>query len=195
MSPARTASLVAGLLASATLAGCSQSGSFLSQRTSVGSLKTSVAHLEFENQQLRREVATLKDENRDIENRLVQEESANGDLTARLDDARTLLGRRGLDGGAESSDSLLDPAGGAAHKTLPAGQSNRKRRKTPFAQIPGRIDVLPPTDTDAPSGSTPGWGKPTGPSGDDLGPTSQNDRSPLWLPVARGSSAPSRPLR
>lgn len=109
MSSVRPTWLVAGLLV--TLTGCAQSGSLLSQRTTVGSLKTSVSHLEYENQQLRREVASLKGENREFENRLVQEEAINGDLTARLDDARSLLAQRGLDGGGGGSASdHLDPA-------------------------------------------------------------------------------------
>jgi hypothetical protein len=192
MSPRRHARLAIGF--AVVLAGCSQSGSILSQRTSVGSLKTSVAHLEFENQQLRREASSLKDENRDLENRLVQEEAANGDLTARLDDARTLLGRRGLDG-----DSL-EPSGASARNTIPAGESSRKRRKTPFAQIPGRIDPIPPAGTDpTPAADDDGygrsWGKPAGPTRDDIGPTSQTDRSTLWLPIARGAADNAKPRR
>lgn len=189
MSSVRPTWLVAGLLV--TLTGCAQSGSLLSQRTTVGSLKTSVSHLEYENQQLRREVASLKGENREFENRLVQEEAINGDLTARLDDARSLLAQRGLDGGGGGSASdHLDPA---PRKTLPTGQSSRKRRKPPFAQIPGRIDVLPPSSDDATS--SPGWGKSAKPDHEDPGPTSRLDRSSLWLPVARGATEPPNPKR
>jgi hypothetical protein len=180
MSPARRARLIAGLLLSVT--GCAQSGSLVGRGTTVGSLKASVSQLEYENQQLRREVASLKTENRQIENRLVQEESLNGDLSARLDDARNLIGRAGGDPGPD-----------ADRKTIPAGQSNRKRRKAPFAQIPGRIDALPPSDTE--TGPSAGWGRPAAPSQDDIGPTGQTDRSTLWLPVARGATNPSRPLR
>src|SRR4051794_28361793 len=91
-------------LALATVGGCAQPGPLLSQRTTVGSLKASLSHLEYENRQLRGEVAALKDENREIENRLVQEEAHNGDISARLDDARTLLGNRGPAG-----NDALDP--------------------------------------------------------------------------------------
>lgn len=188
MSSARPAWLLAGLLAA--LSGCAQSGSMLTQRTNVGSLKTGLSHLEYENHQLKKEAASLKAENRQIEDRLVQEESANGDLTARLDDARTLLSRRGLDGGGEPDSGALDP--GPSRKALPAGQSNRKRRKTPFAQIPGRIDVLPPADDDP---SSPGWGKPA-PSGfAEPGPTGNTDRPTIWLPVARGATEPPNSRR
>ena len=91
------------LVAIVSLSGCSQSRPMLSQRTSVGSLKTGLSQLEFQNQQLRQQVANLKADNRRIEDQLVQEETANGELSARLDDARNLLGRRG---------AYLDPAGG-----------------------------------------------------------------------------------
>ncbi len=167
-----------------TLTGCTQSGGLRAPGTGVGSLKTSVSHLEYENQQLRREVATLKDDNRRIENRLVQEETANGDLSARLDDARSLLTRRGLDG---DTSETLDPGPAAPRRTLPAGRSNRKPRKTPFAQIPGRVDVLPPADDSA---TAPGWSRPTDPPSDDPGPTSSLDRPAVWLPVARGTIEP-----
>jgi hypothetical protein len=120
-----------------------------------------------------------------MENRLVQEETLNGDLTARLDDARSLLGQRGLDPGPSGLDS-----GG---RTLPAGRSTKKPRKAPFAQIPGRIDSLPPAEDDpAPER---GRGTTPLPSGNDPGPTSRLDRSPLWLPVARGTTEPTGPRR
>ena len=186
MSSARPAWLVAGLIAA--LSGCAQSGSILSQRSTVGSLKTGLSHLEYENQQLKKEVAVLKDDNRQIENRLVQEESANGDLAARLDDARTLLTQRGLGGDAGSSALDLGPV----RKTLPAGQSNKKRRRAPFAQIPGRIDVLPPTDDDP---STPGWSKSPTPGFIEPGSTSGLDRPTIWLPVARGATESPRSRR
>jgi hypothetical protein len=175
--------LAAGLLVA--FAGCSQPGGLRAPGAAMGSMRASLGHLEYENEQLRKEVATLKDDNRKIENRLVQEESANGDLSARLDDARALLTHRGLDGG-ESSDAL-DP-GPAPRRTLPAGRSNRKKRKTPFAQIPGQIDVLPPTDD---NGSSSGWGQPSPPRVDDSDTTSSLDRPMNWLPIARGSVAPS----
>ena len=63
------------LAATSLLAGCAQPGPILSRFTTIGTLKTSLSHLEFENQQLRSKVATLESENREIENRLVQEEA------------------------------------------------------------------------------------------------------------------------
>src|SRR5262249_1680215 len=171
MSPARLVWLLAALLV--TTSGCAQSGSLLSSRTTVGSLKASLSHLEYENQQLKREVASLKDENREMENRIVQEEAANGDLTARLDDARSLLSQRGVD----ASPNGLAPG----RRPPPAARSTKKPRKAPFAQTPGRIDALPPAE-DAPPPED-GRGTTPRPSGNDPGPTSRLDRTPLWLPV------------
>ena len=140
--------------------GCagSGSGSFLSPSASVGSLKTSLSHMEYENQQLRSQVAKLETDNRQIENRLVQEESANGELSARLDDARTLLSDRGIDSGNGVAGS------NNSQRTIPAGQSTRKKRKPPFAQIPDRIDSAPGDDNKEP------------PASDDLGPQSRLDQ-------------------
>ena len=51
-------------------------------------MKTTISHLQFENEQLKTEVAKLKEESRSFEDRLVQEQVHNGDLAARLDDWR-----------------------------------------------------------------------------------------------------------
>jgi len=168
--------------------GCADSGPFLSRGTTVGSLKASVSQLEYENQQLRRDVAALKKDNREIENRLVQEESTNGELSARLDNARTLLSQRG-----EPAATGVDPGPSASGKTLPAGRSNRKGRKTPFAQIPGRIDTIPPADDNDPPGGDPPpdatrWRG-------DPGPQSRLGDSAVWLPVADANDPPAAPRR
>jgi hypothetical protein len=157
----------------AILTGCAGSGPLLSQQTGIGTLKTSVSRLEFENQQLKSQLANLKAESRRIEDRLVQEEAANGELTARLDDARNLLSGRGLGPGSDS----------ASGRTLPAGRSNRVPRKPPFARIPGQIDVGPPANVeDIPADPR---------EGDLFGPQSRLERWNPWLPVASGASDPS----
>jgi hypothetical protein len=162
-----------------TLSGCAGTAPLLSSGTGVGTLKTSLSHLEFENQQLKREVASLKSENRKIEDRLVQEEAANGELTARLDDARNLLGQRGLRPSDEGN-------GSSAGRTLPAGRSNREPRRPPFARIPGRIDAVPPANEED---------MPVEPRERDLfGPQSRLEKREPWLPVAIGASEAS-PLR
>ena len=86
--------LVAATLSMAT--GCSGKSSFLTGGPTIGQMKTSLSHLEYENVELKKSVAKLQQENRSIEDRLVQEQIDNGDLTARLDDARNLLGDRGI---------------------------------------------------------------------------------------------------
>jgi hypothetical protein len=171
-------------------AGCAQSNPLISHRATLGTLKTSVSQLEFENHQLKQKVANLESDGRQIEDRLVQEESINGDLRARLDDAKALLSRRGL--GPDGSDAAaVDPDPFAPRRTLPAGRSNRKARKPPFARIPGRIDAEPPADEqehDAPNSSSTRWRG-------DPGPQSRRDDSAVWLPVAGGASDLSTPRR
>jgi hypothetical protein len=130
------------------LTGCSGRGTFLSGGPTVGQLKTSLSHLEYENAQMKRDMAKLKQENRAMEDRLVQEQLDNGDLTAQLDNARNLIRDRGLDPAERArlrregaSDPLDD---GFGPRTLPASRSTQKRRKPPVARIPGQIEPAPP---------------------------------------------------
>lgn len=170
------------------LAGCSQTDNLLPSRTTLGTLKTSVSQLEYQNEALRREVAQLKTENRDFEDRLVQEEIANDDLKTRLDDARYLLSQRGVElGGEEASGSSRGREAEPRPRTLPAGRSNRKPRKAPFAQIPGRIDEAPPVD---PADEQPSIAPRSG-AADPFGPQGRADDHERWLPIAHGTSAPS----
>jgi len=172
-----------GLILSAAAGGCSQSSPFLANRTTVGSLKASVSHLDFENRKLQRQITSLQSENRQTENRLTQEESENGDLSARLDDAKDLLRKRGVGEASESE------AGSSAAQMIPAARSGKARRKAPFAQIPGRIDPLPSSSDD----STDIRGARS-PLDDDLWPQSRPRLTPHWLPVAQGitDSTPKR---
>ena len=181
MSTGRSPNLAAVLAATlVAVAGCAQPGPVRSYRTSLGAMKASLSHMEYENEQIHREVDKLKADNRDIENKLVQEESANGDLTARLNDARNLISRRGkgFDDRVQDADDLDEPA------PIPARRSNSKRRKPPVAKIPGRIDAVAPAGPDDDS-SSPRI------RDEDLGPQSQNLDTERWLPVARGTSAPT----
>jgi hypothetical protein len=170
--------------------GCAQPGPLLSRRTTLGTLKTGLSHVEFENEQLRSKVAKLESENREIEDRLVQEEAINGDLTARLDDARNLLGHSELDwGDSTRSTRRKGPSGDeSTSRTLPAGRSNRSPRKPPFAQIPGRIDVAPPAENE--ESSRPGMLRT-----DPLGPQSWRDDDAQWLPIAQGTNGPTSKVR
>jgi hypothetical protein len=129
------------------LAGCSGRSTFLSGGPTVGQMKTSLSHLEYENGQLKREVAKLDQENRTMEDRLVKEQIDNGELTARLDDARNLLRDRGADKSElartrrDDARNGLDDGSGA--RTLPAGRATPKKRKLPVARIPGQIEAAP----------------------------------------------------
>jgi hypothetical protein len=130
------------------LSGCSGRSSFLSGGPTVGQMKTSLAHLEYENAQIKRDLAKTRRENRQLEDRLVQQEQDNGELTARLDDARNLLRERGVDP-SERTDPGPNGSGGFSEgsdgaRTLPAGQSNRKRRQPPFVRIPGQFAPAAP---------------------------------------------------
>ncbi len=128
--------------------GCSGRGTFLSGGPTVGQLKTSVSHLEYENGRLKRDMAKLQQENRVMEDRLVQEQLDNGDLTAQLDNARNLVSDRGLEPGVRARSrqggggDFVDD--GVGPRTLPAGRSAPKRRKPPVARIPGQIEPAPP---------------------------------------------------
>jgi hypothetical protein len=188
------------LVATSLLAGCAQSGPVLSRRTSLGTLKTSLSHLEFENQQLRAKMTKLESENRAIENRLVQEEEANGDLHARLDDARNALGRKGDEwgepGGSASASASArrdEPGpGDSASRTLPTGRSTRKARKPPFAQVPNRVDSLEPDDDPR---DTFGRPRSSGSTPFDSGPQSWQTDDAKWLPIAHGTSEPASRVR
>ena len=175
------------LAATSALAGCAQPGPIFSRYTTVGTLKTSLSHLEFENQQLRSKVATLESENRDIENRLVQEEAVNGDLSARLDDARDVLTQHGSNWGGSAGGPNQ---GGSPARTLPAGRSNRTPRKPPYARIPGRVDPGTPADD-----NNDEFNRSTLPSADTLGPQSMREDDNQWLPIARGTSASATKVR
>ena len=175
------------LAATSVLAGCAQSGPILSRYTTIGTLKTSLSHLEFENQQLRSKVATLETDNRDIENRLVQEEAVNGDLSARLDDARDVLTQRGSTWGGSDGGTKL---GDSPARTLPAGRSNRTPRKPPYARIPGRSSSTAPGDS-----FNDDFNRPSFPSGDSLGPQSLRDDDAQWLPIARGTPVSGTKVR
>ncbi|MHC5539857.1 hypothetical protein ACYOEI_16685 [Singulisphaera rosea] len=180
-----------GLILAATclLAGCSGTDSVLTRRTTVGALKSSVSHLEQENQKLRTQMATLESENREIEDRLVLEEDDNGMLKARLDDARHALSQNGGSLGEEgTSTANRDDGWGNSDspKALPAARSTRKRRPSPFTKIPaptaeGDDDASNPDDL---------LNLPRTHRRDDLGSQGMRDDD-KWLPVAQGTSESS----
>ena len=134
--------------------GCAGGESFLTGGPTAGQMKTSLSHLQYENEQLKTEVARLKEESRSMEDRLVQEQIHNGDLTARLDDARNILRDRGVDsetlvGARTKGKRDADPDDEIARpRTLPAGRTSKKPRKPPAASIPGDLDNLPTASDD-----------------------------------------------
>jgi hypothetical protein len=179
------------LAAPCLLAGCAQPGSVFSRYTTIGTLKTSLSQLEFENQQLRAKVTNLESENRDIENRLVQEEATNGELSARLDDARDVIGQRGAGWESDGSSPNTNPnRANPPSRTLPAGRSNRPPRKPPFARIPGPSDGASSSD-----GFNDDFNRPSFPSPESLGPQSLRDDDAQWLPIARGGAASATKVR
>ena len=84
------AKIVVLLAATGLLVGCAEPGPF-SRDTARrwGRSRPASATSSSRTSSSASEVGKLQSENREIENRLVQEESVNGDLAARLDDART----------------------------------------------------------------------------------------------------------
>jgi hypothetical protein len=186
------------LAATGLLSGCAQPGPLASRHTTIGALKTSLSHLEFENEQLKAKVANIDSENREIENRLVEEEALNGDLRARLDNARNLLSDRGYNWDARTSaggsptERDQFSSGESSSRTLPAGRSDRKPRKPPFARIPSRREA-PATDADA---SLDAELPPSRiPRADAFGPQSWREDDAQWLPIARGGNDPAAKVR
>jgi outer membrane murein-binding lipoprotein Lpp len=178
--------------------GCASSGPLLSRQASVGTLKTSVSRLEYENEQLRRELAEAKSENRRISLRLDQEEAANGELTARLDDARNLISKQGSDVGGLAGTARTSLHAEPADPRPTPPPAGRKPYKPPFAQIRGRIDVPPPDEEPADDPPAPSRGVSRGSlrrDDLDLGPQSRREGPSPWLPVARGLGAATAGVR
>ncbi len=180
-----------GLAALALVAtGCAQSGPLSSRQTMVGSLKTSVSQLEYDNENLRKQVGELKADNRRIENDLVQERDANGEVTAQLDDAKDLIRRQGGDvtalGAPTKSTAFDDDGVPPPVSSPPARRTRNSGRKPPSASIPRGEPVAPfgSADPDADPGPAP--------RARDLGPRGSRDVDDRWLPVARGMGTPVR---
>jgi hypothetical protein len=173
-------------LALAALAplGCSQPGPFTARQTMVGSLKASVSQLEFENEKLRAEVGELKADNSRLDNQLVQEREANGEVTARLDDAKDLLRRQGGNASAMggSSKNFEDDDIPPPATTSPVRRS-KGSRKPPAARIPQIESTTPFGSSSDDLGYEPPERSPR-----DIGPVDADEDR--WLPVARGLASP-----
>jgi hypothetical protein len=190
------------------IAGCSQERTILTGGPTVGQLKTSLSHLEFENEQLKKSVAKLERENRSIEDRLVQEQITNGDIAARLDDARNLLRDRGVDTdirvGSRRENGEIDSSAsdGGDPKARAVGHPARPRRKPPFAKISGQVDALPSGSDGGTDVEQPGpenrktKGRRSGANFDDeLDHHSFNTGALRWLPVAVATGDSSSAVR
>lgn len=170
------------------LAGCqNSSGPVFGRQAMVGTLKASVSQLEYENQQLKTQVAELNRDKREAEDRLSQEEQANGDLAARLDDARELLRRQGVNmpesKAARVSDESIPP---------PRAPARKQNRKPPSVELP-RVD--PPDEVD--SEQEPPSTKPrrrTRSSTDQAAYRQQDPDDTRWFPVARSSTLTASPV-
>ncbi len=183
------------------MSGCAQPGMMISRRTTVGALKASVAQLERDKVQLAKKLADLEAENRRVADRLLQEQEANTRLAHRLDDAETLLGRRGQDAGQIASPSYPSEPEWEDEprpsRTTPAGDTGRPRRKVPFAQIGGPIEVRPYPEERS-RDTYDDFPEPPASSFDRDGyednpyPQSRNDRPTQWLPIASGVSESPR---
>jgi hypothetical protein len=192
----------------AASAGCAGQSNFLTGGPTVGQMKASLSHLEFENEQLKKRTAKLEQESRSFEDRLVQEQIDNGDLTARLDDARNLLRDRGLEPDVRlgsrrrgEEDDLTGNDDGSRARTLPAGRTSRQRRKTPFAQISGPVTSLPPAKDDDGAAAEPTRDRDartrrsTRGLDDDLDHHSFHTGELRWLPVAGAPGDPASQIR
>lgn len=193
-------------------AGCSGQSSFLNGGTSVGQLKTSLSHVEFENEKLKRSIAKLDGENRVLEEKLASEQMNNGDLTARLDDARNLLKDRGLDTDGRvlsrngSGRGSIDDELASSPRTQAATQSTRKRRKPPVASISDQIEIKPPIQEDDNGESFKPANRPTADGQASRSGLSRVGRYDLdhhsfdngtlrWLPVADGTATGETEVR
>jgi outer membrane murein-binding lipoprotein Lpp len=184
MATGRSRNLAPWLILAALMPlGCAQPGPFTSRQTMVGSLKASVSQLEFENEKLRKDVAELKADNARLDTQLAQEIDANGEMSARLDDAKDLIRRQ--TGTAQAlgaptknfeDDSVPPPA------STPRTRTTRGGRKPPAANIP-RIEPVTPFGSGSNSDDL-GY-QPSTKTPRDLGPLDQDDED-RWLPVARG---------
>jgi hypothetical protein len=154
--------------------GCAQSGPLTSRNTMLGSLKASVSQLEFDNEKLRKEVAELKADNARLDNMYAQERDANGEITARLDDAKDLLRRQGGD-----VQALGIPSKTFEDDGIPPPARRTKGRKPPAANI----SRPSPTPFDSPDDR--GFDSTSTDRSRDLGPIGRSDDD-RWLPVARG---------
>lgn len=176
---ARSAALALTLALFALAGGCAQPGPLARRRATFGSLKASVAQLETENEQYRRQVADLQSEKRRLEDRVVEEDSNNGELTARLNDALNVIRHQGLETTPTLAAPSPDPDRASPRRTSPAKRP--RNHPAPFTQIPGLARPVPEDSSEPEIGDDQT-------SRDDTDDRRSDERQARarWLPVARG---------
>jgi hypothetical protein len=180
MATGRSRTFALSLLALTALGpiGCAGPNPFTTRQTTIGSLKASVSQLEFENEKLRKDVGEMKAENSRLDNQLVQEREANGELSARLDDAKDLLRR-------QSSNSNAQAMGGSSSNfedDIPPPVATPKARRVRTNRQPPAASIRPPESVPNSDDLSLQIPRRTPP---DIGPSDRNDDD-VWLPVARG---------
>jgi len=174
----KTLCLAIGSLA--LVSGCASPGPIAARRTTVGSLKASVAQLEHERDVLKNDIAELKTENRRVTEQVAQQEETNGELLTRLDNARNLLRKQGLD-----STELASPGDSDRPTTT---RTRGRSRRVPAAQIPSPnsyhdIEDDEPLEDDGASRSSASFENWNSQSSTNTNPSQR------WLPIANGVSA------
>jgi outer membrane murein-binding lipoprotein Lpp len=217
MSPRALRPVAAAALAALAIAGCASGpGPLTQRRTTVGTLKASVARLEAENEQFRTRLTESDKERGRLREQLSQERDATGELTARLDDARALLARQGIDDTPARPRQTARPAPAQEEddeptaRTVPAG-NRRAPRDAPFARIGGAPRAVE-DDPDATriDGESDPEPEPTGrvneddlpvslprsrstrvESGRDPAPAADADSPLRWMPITTGAAEPT----
>lgn len=166
-----------GAVAALVISGCARSDSFLVGNTHVGSLKTSLAQLERENQELRRRFTELDADHRRVADELREERQANETLAGRLDNALARLN-------GTTPPTHPDGPGWGEERTIPAA---RPARKPPFAQISGRTEAG--TAGEANSNDATSEAVPPPVSLPEAAPPARSNESggKKWLPVITGA--------
>lgn len=166
-------------------AGCEGGGPLTSRQTMMGSLKSSVSQLEYQNDELQRQVASLKAENRRFEDRLVQERAENEALASQLDGAK---GRGEPAGDVRTGSRSRSSAADDADEPPPSQvRRSKSRRQPPAVAIPGRIEPsrVEPDDDDVSSSLPPARSRLA----------SRRSIDDRWLPVARGTGTGQAALK
>lgn len=209
------AALMVGGCAGTRGGGASGGGGGFLRSARRGSLKENLSRLQHENDELEQKLASVNDEVKHLSSELEDAEVKNTDLANRLDSMRSMA-----KGGGSNSDLsyLPDPDTSPERTTRPTG---RTPYKAPFTQIPNRIEVTRPPDSES---STSVYTEPTQPlinpppseyfdlnSGssrkkasastagrpdpDGSAASSSSSSRSTWSPVARGGADPTSGLR